>query len=602
MEKPSMDSVPESYFQALAEIAEIINHSTNLRETIAGILDKVDSFMACESGGILLYDERNKELVLQRPSFGEKEADRQPYRLPVSLEQQYERGTAVEVFLSRQPYICNQPTEDKYARKDIIERLGIYNFVTIPLTLKNKVVGVLHAVNKREGDFSPADILFLNTLGTSIAIILEMTRQQNVSKRLINIHNVLTYQVLQGQGLNKIVDTLSEVLQRQVLLEDRFFKTLNFAVPDPSEDSFLMPKLDREAWLKGPARVYYDKMIHDKKPIWLPHLPEVGNLAPRVVAPIVVDKEVLGYLSVGHAQDELEDLELVALEHAATICALEFLKQIIALRAENRVKGDFIRELLTGRLDGKEALNRAAIMGYDLSRAHRVIVIDLGKMTDDEHLRQLYEVVYNYVNAHNPRTMVLMLDGKVVILAPDDISNAKGFISPENLAQGILEHIQGTLELTVFIGLSRSTSQPDQLKRSYQEALLAVRALSETEHKGQILCFEELGIFRLLFQAREKEELLAFAGEMLQPIIEYDKINHTFLLQSLQAYLESNCSVQKTAQKSFLHPNTLLYRLRRIQEISKINLNDPEERLNLQIALRVLHFFKDDEGFSVHSH
>lgn len=591
----NLGNVEDNYFQALAEIAEIINHGTSYQDTIAGILDKVGSFMACESGGILLYDERNQELVLQQPSFGVKVADGQPYSLPVKVEQQYGRGTAVEVFLSRRPYVCNQPAEDKYVRKDIIERLGIYNFLTIPLTLKEKVLGVLHVVNKQGGDFTNSDVLFLNTLGTTIAIILEMARQQNVSKRLIDIHNLFTTQVLQSQGFEPIIDTLAEILERPVLLEDRFFKTLTFSLHTSAGKSCEMPKLDRDTWLKGSARIYYDKMRQNKQPVWIPESFDADRNFSRVVVPVLVNNEILGYISVGHTQTEFASFELMALEYAATICALEFLKQIIAIRAENRVKGNFMQELLTGRLNSQEASDKANIMGYDLNRLCRVIVICLAKQTGEEALRQIYEVIDSYINSCNPRTMVAMLDGRIVILASNDfVSGPDGFLSPEDLAQSLFQHVQDISGIEIFVGLGRSTNENRQFQISYQEALVALRALKDSGKQEHILSFEQLGIFRLLFQARDKDELIAFSLEMLKSIIEYDQANHTFLLQSLRAYIESNCSVQKTAQKSYLHPNTLIYRLRRIQEISGKNLDDPEERLNLQIALKVLQFYNLD--------
>ncbi len=595
----NLGNVADNYFQALAEIAEIINHGTSYQDTIAGILDKVDSFMACESGGILLYDERNQELVLQQPSFGVKVADSQPYRLPVKVEQQYGRGTAVEVFLSRKPYVCNRPAEDKYVRKDIIERLGIYNFLTIPLTLKEKVLGVLHVVNKQGGDFTQSDVLFLNTLGTTIAIILEMTRQQNVSKRLIEIHNLFTAQVLQSQGFGPIIDTLSEVLERPVLLEDRFFKTLQFSFHNSARKSFEMPKIDRDTWLKGLARIYYDKMRQSKQPVWIPDSFDADQNFSRVVVPVLVNNEILGYISVGHTQTEFASFELMALEYAVTICALEFLKQIIAIRAENRVKGNFMQELLTGRLNSQGASDKANIMGYDLNRPCRVIVACPAKPSGDEALRQIYEVTDSFVNSCNPRTMVAMFDGSIVILAANDLSGAAGagYLLPEDLAQSLVQHVQDIAGIKILLGLGQPTDETRQFQISYQQALIAIRALKDSDKPGHILGFEKLGVFRLLFQARDKEQLIAFASEMLKSIIDYDRANRTFLLQSLRAYLDCNCSVQKTAQKSYLHPNTLIYRLRRIEEISGVDLNSSEERLNLQIALKVREFYKLDSTF-----
>ncbi|WP_206809218.1 helix-turn-helix domain-containing protein [Paradesulfitobacterium ferrireducens] len=584
------------YLEVLGDIAGIINHTTDFQDIIAKIIEKVDQFMGCESGGILLYDEHKHELVLQEPSFGQKGTGIESYRLPVMTDKEYRVGTAVEVFLSRTPYICNNPSEDKNARQDIIARLGIHNFATIPLTIKDKGLGVLHAINKRSGDFTQEDVLFLNTLGASIAMILEMTRQQNSLKRLVQIQSALTEQVVQGQGLNEIVNTLSKVLHLTVLLEDRFFQPLYFAKPlagSENDEDFIMPALSQDFWMTGSGRSYYKEMIHKKKPITLPALPDQSILHPRLVAPIVVEEEIFGYLSVGHVRDGLEGFEIAAVTHAATICSVEFLKQLIALKAENSVKGDLIRDLLTDRLQLSIILERASIMGYDLSQSCQVIGVSLGENPANVPLRKLYEVVCGFVHAQDPHIMVLSLEGEVLILAYTKETTNRQFLPPLSLAGAVLHNAEELLGTKVYIGIGQVADEPAKIKQSYQEALSALRALPQFSDKKSILCFEEMGIFRLLSKAREQNELVDFAQKLLKPLINYDLENNTFLIPSLKAYFDANCSVQKTAQKAYLHPNTLLYRLKRIQEITGFDLNDTEDRLNLQIALRILQFYSD---------
>ena len=270
---------------------------------------------------------------------------------------------------------------------------------------------------------------------------------------------------------------------------------------------------------------------------------------------------------------------------------MEFLKQLIALKAENGVKGDLIRDLLSNRLQVGDILERASIMGYDLSKSCQVMLVNMGGNPADVPLRKLYEVVCGFVNAHNPHIMVLSLEGVVLILANSQDTTNRQFLPPLSLANAVLRNSEELLGTKVYIGVGRVADKPVQIKQSYQEALSALQALPQLSDKKNILCFEEMGIFRLLYKAREQNELVDFAQELLKKLIEYDLENNTFLIPSLKAYLDANCSIQKTAQKAFLHPNTLIYRLKRIQEITGYDLNDSEDRLNLQIALRVLQFY-----------
>ena len=72
----------------------------------------------------------------------------------------------------------------------------------------------------------------------------------------------------------------------------------------------------------------------------------------------------------------------------------------------------------------------------------------------------------------------------------------------------------------------------------------------------------------------------------LGPLIEHDSARKGALVATLRAYLETG-EQQQAAHRLRVHPNTLRYRLDRIREITGLDLEDPETRLNLSVALRV---------------
>ena len=70
----------------------------------------------------------------------------------------------------------------------------------------------------------------------------------------------------------------------------------------------------------------------------------------------------------------------------------------------------------------------------------------------------------------------------------------------------------------------------------------------------------------------------------LDVIEEYDKANQTNLLETLDVYLINDCNAQKCGRLLFLHRNSLVYRIRRIQEIAGVDLSDPTERSYLRLS------------------
>jgi len=85
-----------------------------------------------------------------------------------------------------------------------------------------------------------------------------------------------------------------------------------------------------------------------------------------------------------------------------------------------------------------------------------------------------------------------------------------------------------------------------------------------------------------------RQELEDFARRELGPLLDYDAERGTDLALTLQRYLENGCKAQRTAANMYVHFHTVNYRLRRITELTGLQLNDHEDRFRAQLACRIL--------------
>jgi purine catabolism regulator len=99
------------------------------------------------------------------------------------------------------------------------------------------------------------------------------------------------------------------------------------------------------------------------------------------------------------------------------------------------------------------------------------------------------------------------------------------------------------------------------------------------------LYFADLSVYRLLFQFEHNPELIAFQEEILGPLLAYEGGRE--LLLTLESYFKHNANMTQTSETLFIHRNTLIYRLERIAEIANLDLDKPETRLAVQIALHI---------------
>jgi len=94
--------------------------------------------------------------------------------------------------------------------------------------------------------------------------------------------------------------------------------------------------------------------------------------------------------------------------------------------------------------------------------------------------------------------------------------------------------------------------------------------------------YDDLGIYALLYEKRDKDQLADFADRWLGPLLE-----HGELTQTLRVLLETG-GPSAAATALFVHISTLKYRLRKIESILEVDLSDPEVCFNLRLAFKIL--------------
>jgi purine catabolism regulator len=136
----------------------------------------------------------------------------------------------------------------------------------------------------------------------------------------------------------------------------------------------------------------------------------------------------------------------------------------------------------------------------------------------------------------------------------------------------------------VYAGIGRPAAELPEWKDSYREASQALSVAARlNEHSP--LYFGDLSVYRLMFQLEGNPELEAFYREALGPLLDYEGGGD--LLETLEAFCERLGNLSQTAEKLFIHRNSLLYRMERISQLTGLDLNNPDTRLTVHLALKV---------------
>lgn len=147
-----------------------------------------------------------------------------------------------------------------------------------------------------------------------------------------------------------------------------------------------------------------------------------------------------------------------------------------------------------------------------------------------------------------------------------------------------------------FVHLGIGTQMLDfrQVILSYKRARGAVNMA--IQFKYPIMFFEEMGIYQILFSIEDKQILTELYQQLLQPLIDYDQKHHGELEKTLFYYLIHNGSQVAMAKNLYMHRNTINYRMMKIKELLKNELDTFEERMPYMLAIYIKRMFKKDEN------
>jgi purine catabolism regulator len=218
----------------------------------------------------------------------------------------------------------------------------------------------------------------------------------------------------------------------------------------------------------------------------------------------------------------------------------------------------------------------------------RVVVAESGETFGEERpetvaqRRRLLESLADLSERRSPEAFVTVRADELVVLLPEsDDARELGRAAVQQAASLVPDW-----RLTVGVG--GPSASAGAIARSYAQARRALETAHRFGNQGDVVVFEDLGLYRLLFHVTDPSELRGFTDHVLGELVEYDQRHNTDLVLTLEAFLDHNGNLQATARELNLHVNSVAYRMQRIRAIAGLDFEQSEDRLLAQVALKIL--------------
>lgn len=399
-----------------------------------------------------------------------------------------------------------------------------------------------------------------------------------------DIQNRLDRLVAEGAGLSGLAQAMMDISGRGVIIQD---KRLNVVASSASPSlktiwEELLEELCEMEQLPEPLR---DRKQAGKTPLALNQsLP--GGLS-RVVTSVNVGEVARGYLSLIGMEGDLDDLDHLVANQGALACAVQMSRSKAVRETEKRLQGDLLTALLKEELSPRDARLWVQAMGLDLTQAH-VAMRFAWDALQPPSLRRLETLLNGEISRLDLAAIPNPMGSEVICFCQVSPQGAGPGPSVE-LAQNVAQRArQEGIQAPVRCGMGAPAADLPEWRTSFRQAGQALEMARRLQEEKP-LYFPDLSVYRLLLQMENSPELKAFEQEILGPLLAYETGQE--LILTLEVYFEHNANLSQTADALFIHRNSLLYRMARIAEISGLDLDNPETRLAVQLALHIHRMF-----------
>jgi DNA-binding PucR family transcriptional regulator len=314
------------------------------------------------------------------------------------------------------------------------------------------------------------------------------------------------------------------------------------------------------------------------------------ELIPRLAVGIRAGGELLGSIWVAAATDPLDIDTQTALQEAARMAALHLIRHRNSWDLERRQRGELVRTLLEGDVPPDASTK----LGLDPGTAVTVVALRIAEPKDSPgssadlvaRIERVAGLVALYFESFHRRVAQVTIGQTIYILIPEFKGGGRDRLL--RLIDDLIERARATVQTGIVSGIGSTVASVAATSWSRREADLAVRVLAAHPDRS-IAPIEAVRAETILMTLRDYGlgDPYLHAGRV-ETLRQHDKRKGTSYVETLSAYFDAFGYVPLAAKAIFVHPNTFRYRLRRLTELSGLDLDDPVERLIAELQLRIL--------------
>ena len=582
--------------KAQSDMMNLMDSFQTISSTLAldDVLKKIMKYglsiaKSAEAGYIQLYDEHSNQLIIKEFIGFNDCLNRFKVKVGESITGKvFREGTVSLIHTTKAIYASM--TDLSQENLDTLEKANfnaqhIKSILSVPISFGLNRIGVmtLHCFELEDG-LKENDLLLLQSFAAQAAIAIhnaklhtEMQRNleevTHLSKKLqeantllakrTDIHNLLTRLSLQNKGLDAIIKEMNKLTEKKLVYAD---------------------------YLEG--RCYPEHRA--QQAINLDHLfilfmkktePAYGSIYGNAqtdcyIYPIRSGSIFLGCL-IAEGNAPLSQLDSLIIEQGSPFLSLEIMK----LRSQTEIMFKKTYEAYQQFLKIKnpyQAERAAKDLGIHHHYYLQTALIELEGNVDLQSLENDALVLLAHLKEKIPveNRLLISYNNKIIIFSSTQNANREAHFL--EMIQSSTKWWNERFTVVARAGISTGHYNPGQAEENHLKAEKALLHLKKQNEKG-ILHYRDIGISRL-FLHHPPEEIDSFLSETFS-LLWTDQEKNSELLHTLFTYIQNNRSMSTTAKELHIHANTLYHRIKKMEDMLKIDFSHYEDYLKVQLAV-----------------
>lgn len=391
------------------------------------------------------------------------------------------------------------------------------------------------------------------------------------------------------RDLFALADAIAALVGGAVTIEDRqsnllAYSNLDQPIDTPRLETILGRRLP-DRWAEELRDQGFFAQLLDLPPRVVRIADErVENVKPRLATTIRAGDELLGYMWAVQGEEPFKSEAENALLEGTRLAALYLLKHQAAGDLRRSERAALLRDLLDGRKAAREA---GAALGIEPGAPCAVVGFRF-LVDDDVELSvkrtKAVDLITVACEAFRRRVVISTAGHSVYALFPDMEKNTLGRLV--GLVRSIADQAKQTLGDVLIVGVGNIVADLASATKSRDEADRALRVLAAEDSTRRVATIDDVRMASVL---QSVGDFLLAHEELKLPALDaltaYDRAHGAMLVDTLRAFVDASFDTPAAARELGVHPNSVRYRLRRIEEIARVDLQDVRHLLVISLEL-----------------